>query len=46
MYRGINSYLLDGKEFTSFSRSQVMIIADQLKFSSGESIKDEIDNVS
>ena len=46
MYRGINSYLLDGKEFASFSRSQVMIIADQLKFSSGESIKDEIDNVS
>lgn len=44
LYRGINSYSLDGKEFISFSRSEVMIIADAIKFSSGESVKDYIDN--
>lgn len=44
LYRGINSYSLDGKEFVSFSRSEVMIIADTIKFSSGESVKDYIDN--
>lgn len=44
LYRGINSYSLDGKEFVSFSRSEVMIIADAIKFSSGESVKDYIDN--
>lgn len=44
LYRGINSYSLDGKEFASFSRSEVMIIADAIKFSSGESVKDYIDN--
>lgn len=44
LYRGINSYSLDGKEFVSFSRSEVMIIADSIKFSSGESVKDYIDN--
>lgn len=43
LYRGINSYSLDGKEFVSFSRSEVMIIADTIKFSSGESLKDYID---
>lgn len=43
MYRGINSYQLDGKEFVNFSRSDVMIIADHIKFSSGESVKDYID---
>lgn len=44
LYRGINSYSLDGKEFVSFSRSEVMIIADTIRFSSGESLKDYIDN--
>lgn len=44
LYRGINSYSLDGKEFVSFSRSEVMIIADKIRFSSGESVKDYIDN--
>ena len=44
LYRGINSYSLEGKEFVSFSRSEVMIIADAIKFSSGESVKDYIDN--
>lgn len=43
LYRGINSYSLDGKEFVSFSRSEVMIIADTIRFSSGESLKDYID---
>lgn len=44
LYRGINSYSLDGKEFVSFSRSEVMIIADTIRFSSGESVKDYIDS--
>lgn len=44
LYRGIKSYSLDGKEFVSFSRSEVMIIADAIKFSSGETLKDYIDN--
>lgn len=44
LYRGINSYSLDGKEFVSFSRSEAMIIADAIRFSSGESVKDYIDN--
>jgi hypothetical protein len=44
LYRGINSYSLDGKKFVSFSRSEVMIIADAIRFSSGESVKDYIDN--
>lgn len=45
LYRGINSYSLDGKEFVSFSRSEVMIIADTIRFSSGETIKEYINNV-
>ena len=43
MYRGISSYKLDGKEFASFSRKEVNIIADVFKWSSGESVKDYID---
>lgn len=43
LYRGINSYSLSGKEFVSFSRTEIMIIADSIKFSSGESVKDYID---
>lgn len=45
LYRGINSYSLDGKEFVSFSRSEVMIIADKIRFSSGETIEEYINNV-
>lgn len=45
LYRGINSYSLDGKEFVTFSRSEVMIIADTIRFSSGETIKEYINNV-
>lgn len=45
LYRGINSYSLDGKEFVSFSRSEVMIIADTIRFSSGETIEKYINNV-
>lgn len=43
LYRGINSYSLSGKEFVSFSRTEIMIIADSIRFSSGESLKDYID---
>ena len=43
MYRGISSYKLDGKEFVSFSRKEVNIIANVFKWSSGESVKDYID---
>lgn len=45
LYRGINSYSLEGKEFVSFSRSEVMIIADTIRFSSGETIEEYINNV-
>lgn len=45
LYRGINSYSLNGKEFVSFSRSEVMIIADTIRFSSGETIEEYINNV-
>ena len=44
LYRGINSYDLTGKEFVSFSRSEVMVIADSIRLSTGETIKDYIDN--
>ena len=44
MYRGIDSYSLTGKEFINLSRTEVMIIADTLRFSTGESVKDYIDN--
>lgn len=43
MYRGINSYKLEGKAFVNISRKEVNIIADVLKWSSGESVKDYID---
>lgn len=39
MYRGINNFVLDGKEFATFSRSEVNIIADSLRFSTGENVK-------
>lgn len=43
LYRSINSYDLTGKEFVSFSRSEVMIIADSIRLSTGETVKDYID---
>lgn len=43
LYRGINSYNLTGKEFVSFSRSEVMVIADSIRLSTGETVKDYID---
>lgn len=43
LYRGINSYDLTGKEFVSFSRSEVMVIADSIRLSTGETVKDYID---
>lgn len=45
MYRGINSYVLDGKEFVTISRTKVNITADSLKFATGENVKDEINKV-
>ena len=43
LYGGINSYDLTGKEFVSFSRSEVMVIADSIRLSTGETVKDYID---
>lgn len=43
LYRSINSYDLTGKEFVSFSRSEVMVIADSIRLSTGETVKDYID---
>ena len=45
LYRGINSYQLSGKEFISFSRSQIKMIADELYFSTGESVSTVINDV-
>lgn len=45
MYRGINSYSLEGKEFVTISRTLVDIIADHIKFSSGENLKDVISDL-
>ena len=43
LYKGINSYSLAGKERISLSPQAVNIIADSLKFSTGENVKDELD---
>lgn len=43
LYRGIDSYDLTGKEFVTFSRSEVMVIADSIRLSTGETVKDYID---
>lgn len=43
LYRGIDSYSLQGKEFVSFSRSEVMVIADSIRMSTGETVKEYID---
>jgi hypothetical protein len=42
MYRGINSYKLEGKEFVNLSRKDVMIISDNIKLSTGETVKEYI----
>ena len=42
MYRGINSYKLEGKEFVNISRKDVMIISDNIKLSTGETVKEYI----
>lgn len=42
MYRGINSYKLEGKEFINLSREDVMIISDNIKLSTGETVKEYI----
>lgn len=46
MYRGINNYVLDGKEFATFSRSEVDIIADKIRFSTGENVKEVLSQAS
>lgn len=45
LYRGIDSYQLSGKEFLSFSRTQIKMIADELYFSTGESVSTVINGV-
>lgn len=42
IYRGINSYKLEGKEFVNLSREDVMIISDNIKLSTGETVKEYI----
>lgn len=42
MYRGINFYKLEGKEFVNLSREDVMIISDNIKLSTGETVKEYI----
>ncbi len=42
-YKGINSYDLSGKEFVDISRKEIMMIADNFRFSTGESVKDYVD---
>ncbi len=42
MYRGINSYKMEGKEFVNLSREDVMIISDNIKLSTGETVKEYI----
>lgn len=44
LYRGINSYSLIGKEFVNLSRPEISITADKLKFSTGEDVKETLDN--
>ena len=44
IYQGINSYSLSGKERATLSPSKIDITADSFKFSTGDSIKDYIDN--
>lgn len=44
IYQGINSYMLSGKERATLSPSKIDITADSFKFSTGDSIKDYIDN--
>lgn len=43
MYKGIDSYSLEGKEFYSISRNEVDITVDSIRFSTGETIFEVID---
>ncbi|MGL4853197.1 MAG: hypothetical protein ACRC3Z_11235 [Phocaeicola sp.] len=45
IYTGINSYNLAGKEKVTLSPSIVDIIADNIRFSTGESVKDYIEGM-
>lgn len=42
LYKGINSYQLTGKERLSLSPQAVNIIADSLKFTTGEDVKEQL----
>lgn len=39
MYRGINSYVMDGREIIILSRDEVSIIANKLQFSTGVNVE-------
>ena len=39
MYRGINSYVMDGREIIILSREEVSIIANKLQFSTGVNVE-------
>ena len=42
MYRGINSYDMDGKEFFTVSRTLIDIIADRIRLSNGKDVGEEL----
>lgn len=44
MYRGINSYVMDGREIIILSREEVSIIANKLQFSTGVNVETAVNN--
>lgn len=44
MYRGINSYVMDGREIIILSRKEVSIIANKLQFSTGVNVETAVNN--
>lgn len=44
MYRGINSYVMDGREIIILSRDEVSIIANKLQFSTGVNVETAVKN--
>ena len=44
MYRGINSYVMDGREIIILSRKEVSIIANKLQFSTGANVETAVNN--
>lgn len=44
MYRGINSYVMDGREIIILSREEVSIIANKLQFSTGVNVEAAVNN--